>query len=266
MAEEKLPQSSRIEIGAGIVLAALQFWFPNLPVIGSILFPIGVLVIIHGACPQIIKRSFWTGFKCLCAYLVVLCIGSVWLIIHVAKVSVSTREATIATITAPAATVTLVLPTPTPTPSPPPPINLVLTLARYQSLPYEVGKTLRVRMYVDANIAANIFGQTASRIVDTVPAEYDERRKLEEDVWMKGFLIPKPKIAIPVIPMAAGTFFILIEGGTPLTNDDISNLNAASVMYLLTKIWDHRNRVVLASCFHTEPKSTALTFCTGHNK
>jgi hypothetical protein len=81
--EEKLPQSSRIEIGVGIVIAALQFWFPNLPVVGSILLPLGLLIILHGALPAVFERSFWDVVNRFYAFVAVLTLGSVFLMAHV---------------------------------------------------------------------------------------------------------------------------------------------------------------------------------------
>ena len=66
--------------------------------------------------------------------------------------------------------------------------------------------------------------------------------------------------------MAPGTFFIRIESATPLSADEVNRLGKKSAMYLMTEVWDMTDRLLMESCFRTEPNSQALTFCVDHNK
>jgi hypothetical protein len=143
-----------------------------------------------------------------------------------------------------------------------------LALVRYQPQPYEAGQKLRVRMFVDNKTteAISVYGRTVSNIVEGPPSAYEERKKLEDRIWEERSTIHHGKVSLRIPVMAPGTFFVLLEGGNPLSSDEISTLGDKSVMYLMTEIWDSKDRVLREACFHTEPKSEALTFCAEHNK
>ena len=80
--EEKLPASSRMEIGNGVVTVALQFLFPNAPIIGGVRLPTGLLIIAHGAFPELFKKSFWDGTRRFYALVGLLCVAGLMLSIR----------------------------------------------------------------------------------------------------------------------------------------------------------------------------------------
>lgn len=141
-------------------------------------------------------------------------------------------------------------------------------LVRYMPLPYEAGKKLRVRLFVDNKgiRPVTVYGRTISRLVENLPHDYEGRRKVEEKTWERRSLIPRSHIPINVPIIAPGTYYILLESGSLLTSDDITKLGSGSVMYLMSEIWDEHDQVILESCVFTEPRSEALNFCAGHNK
>jgi hypothetical protein len=84
MPEPRLPRSSRIEVGIGVVTVALQFIFPNAPIVGWLLLPIGLLLIFHGAWPILFTREFWDAVNRLYAFVVLVLVSSIWLAVDVA--------------------------------------------------------------------------------------------------------------------------------------------------------------------------------------
>lgn len=57
--EDHLPISSRIEIGVGVVLSALQILFPDALSFGRWLLVFGLLITLHGIFPHVHTKSFW---------------------------------------------------------------------------------------------------------------------------------------------------------------------------------------------------------------
>jgi hypothetical protein len=147
-----------------------------------------------------------------------------------------------------------------------------LGLVRYDILPYEVGQKFRVHMFVDNKTAAplRVVGYNAGVIIDNPPSDYQWREKFEEDLWtrmnsMEAAEDSRVRITVPV--MKTGVFWILYENGNPLTQEDLDRLSRTAWVYVVARIRDARsNKILLESCFHTEPKSESLVFCASHNR
>lgn len=84
MAEERLPNSSRIEIGVGVLISGIQLWFPNAVPLGRSMFFLGILIILHGGFPKLFTIAFWDAVNRLYAFVVLASLSSIWLVAYVA--------------------------------------------------------------------------------------------------------------------------------------------------------------------------------------
>src|ERR1700674_4583890 len=80
--EERFPRSSRIEIGVGVVVTALQFLFPNSVGIGRGLLALGLLIIAHGVFPDLFRIRFWTEERLYYVFAALFFSVTAWAIVH----------------------------------------------------------------------------------------------------------------------------------------------------------------------------------------
>jgi hypothetical protein len=138
-----------------------------------------------------------------------------------------------------------------------------LHVVRHATMPYEIGKTLKVRMFVDnlgdSALIAN--GGTYVSLHD-VPSAYDERAKLEQSLWSTMESLPEhPErhTEIPVMPQ--GSFFIEIESDHNLTQPEIDKLTGGGAMYLITFYKDSTGLMRIGSCIRTVSSRDSVLYC-----
>jgi hypothetical protein len=183
--------------------------------------------------------------------------ASVFLVQTVANLKV--EQTTKATVLTP------VVPPPAPATGPSPPSGPILSLVRYESMPYRVGEPLTIRMFLN-NFGPNsitLYGGSHSSFVEKLPKDFNDRRKLETRLWAEA---EKYKIA-RVRPLKFQTLitFADLMSETPLSEDQIDHLGKGAVMYMMTILKDAHGKPIITSCFHTEPTGCNLFFCTDHN-
>jgi hypothetical protein len=134
-----------------------------------------------------------------------------------------------------------------------------------KTLPYEVGKPLKVKMYFENTTSDSItlFGGTHSVVVDKVPDDYAERGQLEKKLWAGTSIYRSPQDR-PLTFQTLPTFAELASEQV-LTQELIDQLAKGSVIYMMTIMKDARGKAVISSCFHTDPTGASLMFCLQHN-
>jgi hypothetical protein len=137
-------------------------------------------------------------------------------------------------------------------------------VTRYVTLPYELGRTLRVRMFVDnlGGVPITVKGGTYAKSVDQIPSDYTERRKAEQSIWKEMSSLSVPVDLVSVIPvLPPGQFFIELESGIEMTQEIIEKLSKGTTVYLLTVYRDANRRVRLDSCIRTIPSRDSVLYC-----
>jgi len=163
-----------------------------------------------------------------------------------------------------------------PSPGPPPDLRAnakgelkELSFVRCQPMPYKIGGTFEVHMYVDNKTekTLRVVGYSRSELVDNPPNDYNDRKRLEDGLWSK-LRIKASRLPTLNIPIAQpGSFWIRFDTGTPLSKDDIDKLGTTESVYFTARIQDASSgRRLLDSCFRTVPNSEALMLCIDHNR
>jgi hypothetical protein len=139
-----------------------------------------------------------------------------------------------------------------------------LHVVRYDTLPYEVGHTLKIRMTVDntGDVPITLVGRTSMQLEEEVPDASSDRLKMEQQLWAKSESLPRDVDVMKVIPvMPPGTLFVELESRNPLTQSDVSELTSTGCMYAVTKLTDTRGKVRIESCIRTVPSRDSVLFC-----
>jgi len=169
---------------------------------------------------------------------------------------------------------------PTTTTVPPPPIvtaptspqinqtssGPILRIDKYDLVPYKVAEPLRIRMFVanSGTSGITLFGGSHSAFVEKLPSDFGERYELEKQLWSttdKYHVAEDRPLNFPLI-----TTFAELMSEEKLTQQRIDQLNAGSVMYLMTILKNKKGKTVIESCIHTDPTGTSVEFCVDHNK
>ena len=144
----------------------------------------------------------------------------------------------------------------------------LLHVVRYQTFPYEAGKSLQIRMFIDnaGSEVRELKGGTRFRFIDTLPPDREARRMLENSLWSDAEtnpgIIENNRTSIPVLD--PGSFFMEMHAG-PVSQAQIDQLAKDSAMYLFTLLRGPDGHVVIESCIYTSPTRDSVLFCVEHN-
>ena len=139
-----------------------------------------------------------------------------------------------------------------------------LHVVRYVTLPYEVGKTLKIQMFVDnlGDLPLKLVGGTRTELVEKFPRDPAERGKLEQPLWAGTAASSIPSNLVTVVPVQPpGGFFVQLESDRELTQPDIDKLSTSGTMYVMTIYKDEKSRIRIEPCIHTVPSRDSVLYC-----
>jgi hypothetical protein len=146
------------------------------------------------------------------------------------------------------------------------PSGPTLRVNKYDLVPYKIGEPLKIRMFVanSGTSGITLFGGSHSAVVEKLPSDFVERHELEKQLWAtteKYHVADDRPLNFRLI-----TTFAELMSEEKLTQQRIDQLNAGSVMYLMTILKNKNGKTVIESCIHTDPTGTSVEFCVDHNR